>query len=285
MPSRRDFGRSSSGACSWTTRASCAHEILIWSARFDLLRQVNRLARNITRWTTDDDKELHHLMCYIHHTKHWRMIGWAGDSVEDMYLAVYADAVSGCADSLRSTSGGHMNLQGPNTRFPLSGSSKRQGCASHSSPEAEIVAADVAMKAMGMPALRLMERILGKEPKFVFFDDNKAMISVVRSGKNPTMRHLERSHGVGVTWMHECSSGTTCTWPTYEVTDRMAADIYTKAFSDSRKWKHACMQIGLLEPEMLTDPETLKIVTSSFDPKTGAVQAATGSIDGIPTFP
>ena len=29
---------------------------------------------------------------------------------------------------------------------------------------------------MGMPALRLMER---KEPKFVFFDDNKCMISVV----------------------------------------------------------------------------------------------------------
>ena len=71
----------------------------------------------------------------------------------------------------------------------------------------------------------------------------------------------------------------------YEVTDRMAADIYTKAFSDSRKWKHACVQIGLLEPEMLTDPETLKMVTSSFDPKKETVQAATGSIDGIPTFP
>ena len=129
-----------------------------------------------------------------------------------MYLAVYADAdFSGCADSLRSTSGGRMNLQGPNTRFPLSGSSKRQGCVSHSTPEAEIVAADVAMRAMGMPALRLMERILGKEPKFVFFDDNKAMISVVRSGKKPTMRHLERSHGVGCMI---CSRGTTCTWHT-----------------------------------------------------------------------
>ena len=100
-------------------------------------------------------------------------------------MAVYADAdFSGCADSLRSTFGGHMNLQGPNTRFPLSGSPKRQGCVSHSTPEAEIVAADVAM---GMPALRLMERILGKEPKFVFFDDNKAMVSVVRSGKNPIL--------------------------------------------------------------------------------------------------
>ena len=40
------------------------------------------------------------------------------------------------------------------------------------------------------------------------------MISVVRSGKNPTMRHLERSHGVAVTWMHDMfESGTTCIWP------------------------------------------------------------------------
>ena len=185
-------------------------------ARFDFLRQVNRLARNIARWTTDDDKKLHHLMCHIHHTKHWRM------TVEDMYLAVFADAdFSGCADSFRSTSGGHMNLQGPNTRFPLSGSSKRQGCVSHSTPEAEIVAADVAKRAMGTPALRLMERILGKEPKFVFFDDNKAMISVVRSGKNPTMRHLERSH-VAVTWMHDMFERDYM-YLAYEVTDRMTA--------------------------------------------------------------
>ena len=45
-------------------------------ARFDLLRQVNRLARNVHRWTDSDDRGLHHLMCYVHHTKHWRMVGW-----------------------------------------------------------------------------------------------------------------------------------------------------------------------------------------------------------------
>ena len=110
------------------------------------------------------------------------------------------------------------------------------------------------------------------------------MISVVRSGKNPTMRHLERSHGVAVTWMHDMFERDYMHLA-YEVTDRVAADICTKAFSDFRKWKHACMQIGLLEPEMLTNPETLQMVTSSFDPKKGTVQAATGSINGIPTFP
>ena len=164
-------------------------------ARFD----VNRLARNVHRWTDSDDRGLHHLMCYVHHTKHWRMVGWVGDSMDDVRLASYVDAdFAGCVDSLRSTSGG----QGPNTRFPLSGSSKRQGCVSHSTPEAEIVAADVAMRAMGMPALKLLQRILKKSPDFVFYDDNKAMIGVVRLGRNPTMRHLERSHGVCISWTH-----------------------------------------------------------------------------------
>ena len=75
--------------------------------------------------------------------------------MDDVRLALYADAdFAGCVDSLRSIFGGHLNIQGPNTRFPLSGSLKRQGCASHSTPEAEIVAADVAMRAMGMPALK-----------------------------------------------------------------------------------------------------------------------------------
>ena len=51
---------------------------------------------------------------------------------------------------------------------------------SHSTPETEIVAADVA-RAMGMPALKLLQRILKKLPNFVFYDDNKAVIGVVRS--------------------------------------------------------------------------------------------------------
>ena len=36
----------------------------------------------------------------------------------------------------------------------------------HSTPEAEIVAADVAMRSMGMPALKLVERVLKKSPNF-----------------------------------------------------------------------------------------------------------------------
>ena len=38
-------------------------------ARFDLLRSINTLARNVTKWTIKDDVRLHHLMCYVNGSK------------------------------------------------------------------------------------------------------------------------------------------------------------------------------------------------------------------------
>ena len=72
------------------------------------------------------------------------------------------------------------------------------------------------------------------------------------------MRHLERSHGVCISWMHEMFARDYM-YLAYEVTDRMAADIYTKAFHDGR-------------------PDTLKALTPTCDP-------ITRTVDGVPTFP
>ena len=160
-------------------------------ARFDLLRSIKSLARNVTKWTVDDDAKLYHLMCYVNSSLTKRMTGWVGDKFKDLSLSLFADAdFAGCAQSLRSTSGSHMHIQGLHTRFPLSGGSKRQGCVSHSTPEAEIVAADVTLRTMRLPALSIWETLTGKSPKLLFHDDNQGMIGVVRSGRNPTMRIL-----------------------------------------------------------------------------------------------
>ena len=37
-------------------------------ARFDLLRSINTLARNVTKWSIQDDAKLYHLMCYVNST-------------------------------------------------------------------------------------------------------------------------------------------------------------------------------------------------------------------------
>ena len=65
------------------------------------------------------------------------------------------------------------------------------------------------------------------------------MIGVIRAGKNPTMRHLERTHGINVGWMHFIFQEGYVSLA-YEVTAKMSADIHTKSFSDPVSWTHAC---------------------------------------------
>ena len=234
-------------------------------ARFDLLRSINALARNVTKWTKDDDARLHHLMCYVNSTLSLNMIGWVGDKIEDLSLGLFADAdFAGCAQSLRSTSGSHLQVQGKFTRFPLAGGSKRQGCVSHSTPEAEIVAADTALRTLGIPALSLWKVLAKVFPQLLFHDDNQGMIGVVRSGRNPTMRHLERTHGISIASMHEHFQKDHFVL-IYEITAKMAADIHTKGFRNPMAWKKACMLINLLEPQDLQSKEVLNMLQPSTD--------------------
>ena len=74
---------------------------------------------------------------------------------------------------------------------------------SHSTPEAEIVAADTALRTLGIPALSVWKVLAKVFPQLLFHDDHQGMIGVVRSGRNPTMRHVERTHGISIASMHE----------------------------------------------------------------------------------
>ena len=254
-------------------------------ARFDLLRSINALARNVTKWTKDDDARLHHLMCYVNSTLSLKMIGWVGDKIEDLSLGLFADAdFAGCAQSLRSTSGSHLQVQGKFTRFPLAGGSKRQGCVSHSTPEAEIVAADTALRTLGIPALSLWKVFAKVFPQLLFHDDNQGMIGVVRSGRNPTMRHLERTHGISIASMHEHFQKDHFVL-IYEITAKMAADIHTKGFRNPMAWKKACMLINLLEPQDLQSKEVLDMLQPSTDVDMTTRQVFQSKTEDIPNFP
>jgi len=89
-------------------------------ARFDLLRAINHLAGYITKWTPDCDKRLHRIMCYVHTSLHYRMIGWVGDKPDQLEPHLFADAdFAGCPDSQRSTSGLHLAIRGPANSWRL----------------------------------------------------------------------------------------------------------------------------------------------------------------------
>ena len=254
-------------------------------ARFDLLRSINMLARNVNKWTSNDDARLHHLMCYVNSTLDKRMIGWVGDPIATLSVGIFADAdFAGCGETLRSTSGSHMHVQGKHTRFPIAGGSKRQGCISHSTPEAEIVAADSTLRNFGIPSIGLWQTLSGKAPEILFHDDNQGMIGVARTGKNPTMRHLERTHGISIVSLHEHFQQDHFVL-LYEISHKMCADIHTKAFRTPLAWRRACMLINLLDPEDLSSKELADMVSPSVDHKKIDHQIFQTKTDDIPNFP
>ena len=77
------------------------------------------------------------------------------------------------------------------------------------------------------------------------FEDNQATSRIISTGKYPTLRHVRRMHGVSISWLHDAYQKGVfqlfdCT------TDYEAADIFTKHFTDVRRWRHALDLIGLV---------------------------------------
>ena len=121
-------------------------------ARFDLLRAVQRLAARVTKWSTDCDKALYRLICYIHSTLDLKLQSFIGDKITECKLWCFADADHAGEYDNRSTSGCILILVGPNTYFPLTAFSKKQTSVSMSSTEAEVVSANVSLRAVGLPS-------------------------------------------------------------------------------------------------------------------------------------
>eukprot|EP00969_Alexandrium_andersonii_P255119 11277818-Alexandrium_andersonii.AAC.1 len=62
---------------------------------------------------------------------------------------------------------------------------------------------DYAMRQEGLPSHSLWDCPMGESHTRYVHEDNRAMLAVMRSGRNPTMRYLHRTHRVSVQWLHE----------------------------------------------------------------------------------
>ena len=106
------------------------------------------------------------------------------------------------------------------------------------------MAADMALRTIGIPALELWCAVTeNPDLAMEFQEDNSTMITVMRTGKNPTMRHLGRTHKVSVKWLHERFSES---WVNLKhiISKLQAADIFTKPFTDSLEWYRGTMLIN-----------------------------------------
>jgi len=117
----------------------------------------------------------------------------------------------------------------------------------------------------------------------ILFHDNQGMIGV-RSGRNPTMRHMERTHGISIASLHEHFQRDHFLL-IYEITAKMAADIHTKGFKNPLAWKRACMLTNLLEPDDLGSKDLYDLVQPSTDVDTTTRQVFQSRTDDVPNFP
>jgi hypothetical protein len=189
-------------------------------------------------------------------------MGWVGDCFEELVPHLFTDAdFAGCDLSLKSTSGIHACLLGPRSNFPLAGQSKRQNCISQSTTEAEIVAASLGTKNYGISLAAFMKQICeylnSTASPLIHHVDNQCVIEVVRTGRNPTMRHLGRVHGVSIGFLHETYRQGDMTMY-YVSSSLMAADIYTKTFVDGQTWRDLCNRIQIFTKEQI---QTGKLVS------------------------
>jgi hypothetical protein len=219
-------------------------------ARPDLLRPVQALARFMTKWTRQQDLELHKLMCYIHTTKSWKTVGWIGDEIKNISTVIYSDADWAGSSDKFSTSGSFCCLKGLNTFFPPAARSKRQSTISSSTTEAELGAAQVSLQKQGVPIQVFWNTVVkahgGDSCKMYVLLDNSPILEIIRTGRNLTMRHLSKTKGISVAWLHQiCSPDDVLL--RYISTSLMAADIFTKMFTDKIKWIYLCMLGGLFE--------------------------------------
>ena len=148
---------------------------------------------------------------------------------------------------MRSTSGTHISLAGGNTRAALNARSRKQTAVSHSTPEAEIVAVDDAVRNEGLPAVTLWQIVLEREVDLRLQEDNDACAAIIRSGRCPAIRYLNRTHKIDIAFLSECHERKLF------VIDRcpsnqMEADIMTNPVVKNDYWVRARLNISQAFP-------------------------------------
>eukprot|EP00959_Pyramimonas_sp_CCMP1952_P058047 1211578-Pyramimonas_sp.AAC.1 len=81
--------------------------------------------------------------------------------------------------------------------------SQRQTCVSHSTLEAEIVAADLALRKELLAALPLWEILLDRPVRCLFLEDNQAVCKVIKAGGPMKLMHQPRTHRIDATAVSE----------------------------------------------------------------------------------
>ena len=83
---------------------------------------------------------------------------------------------------------------------------------------------DTSLRLLALPRMLLAEEVFGTI-RIQIAGDNQSMLHIWKIGRNPTMRHLSRTHRVFAAWFHEQRIRENFEFA-YVPTDGMFADVF-----------------------------------------------------------
>jgi hypothetical protein len=223
----------------------------LWCARIarpDVCVAVTKLARHICKWSPEDDRRMHRLICYLWSSKSYVLVGKIGTNIAKWSLDTYCDAdfAGEAKDGETKSTSGQMTVltSGENGEFsmPLSWCSTKQSCTARSTPEAEITSASRALFSNLLPLYELWRTLLKDGLPACLQEDNEAARIILKKGYSTALSYLNRTQKVNLAAISELLQETIsikrCP------TDMMKGDPLTKVFSPS-KWDAALLLMGV----------------------------------------
>ena len=238
----------------WESRGSLSHQAsrilmkILWCARLcrpDLSKAISDLTRRLTVWSKADDMRLHRLMCYLYGSKEFCLTGVIADPQETLVLACYTDA-DHCSsqEDTKSSSGMFMCLEGPNSCWPLSWSSRKQSATARSTTEAEMISLGSGLFSEALPMQEFLEQVFDRKVELRCYQDNAAVIQIVEAGYSPKLKHMNKTFRINLGSIYECFKEDEMMKLLYIKTTSQKADPFTKPLPVA-KWGEALDLMGV----------------------------------------
>ena len=200
------------------------------------------------------------LMGYVKSTTTFGVHATVSHVSSNPILQLYCDAdLAGDPTSSRSHSGTFIVLWSEDgTFFPLAWSSKRQGCVSRSTTEAEIVAAAEVVYSDGLPLLDHLEKVLSTKVVSQLCEDNSAAVTILKSGFSAKLRHMNRTHRISIAGLSELIESREIELKPTKTEDQLA-DIATKPLCRA-KFLHARKQLQVVSSEQIEELRAKRVL-------------------------
>ena len=188
---------------------------------------------------------LHRLMCYLYGSKDFCLTGVIADPQEALVLACYTDA-DHCSsqEDTKSSSGMFMCLEGPNSCWPLSWSSRKQSATARSTTEAEMISLGSGLFSEALPMQEFLEQVFDRKVELRCYQDNAAVIQIVEAGYSPKLKHMNKTFRINLGSIYECFKEDEMMKLLYIKTTSQKADPFTKPLPVA-KWGEALDLMGV----------------------------------------